>query len=60
MSNDEFEAFGYSYPILDENKIKEFFKYNRSYDNISKEKKEFVISYLKKITDEIKKEYKYI
>lgn len=60
MSNDEFEVFGYSYPILDENSIKEFFQNNKNYDNVSKEKKEFVISYLKEITDEIKKEYKCI
>lgn len=56
MTDDELNVFEYKYPIYDENKIKEFFKQNRHYDNISFEKKEFVIKYLKNITEEIKQE----
>ncbi|NQY22095.1 MAG: hypothetical protein HRT40_12460 [Campylobacteraceae bacterium] len=56
MSDKEFELLEYTYPIYDENKIKDFFKQNKYYENVSLKKKELVINYLKNITEEIKDE----
>jgi len=56
MSSEEFDLFEYSYPVYDEYKMEEFFDHNRFYYNISKEKKVFIIKYLKNITEDLKKE----